>query len=322
MEIRNYWSQTFPINNYENYPVVNPLYYPSIDDRISGHFEKRNRKIAANEYLIYSHSIVYEVSEDLGFEEATNQIKEISSQLVSILKYHSKQPTIKNKILGSIEYEIDEINLVPEKIKYTKDEFEPNYNLATAVDRRVIEKSTQNINFDPPIFNELILDAISAYQQKNFRMCILNCAAALETASSQKLKNTFDEIKSDEGKSDHLRVYEINAGDGKHYKDPIFKSLSKSNSFTTNLHELPLYILKKSLLIEDKDLYDFADKIYSTRNSLIHSGKINPDSDKDLELTQNNAKKSINAVIEILDWFNIEEEYHFEDDGLTLLPRR
>lgn len=314
--------QIFPINNYEDYQVVNPLYYPSIDERILGDFEERNRKVDDDEYLLYSYSIVYQVSEDLSFEEVTENIINISSSLVSALKYHSKQPTFKNRILGSIEYEVDELSILLDQIKYLEDEFEPKYNLATAIDSSVIENAAQNINLEPPIYDELVLDAISAYKRKDFRMCILNCAAALETACSKKLENIFEEIKSDEDNSDHLRILEMNKGGETHYYDPIFKYLSQSNNFRTLLHELPLYLLKKSLHDDEKDLYDFADKLYNTRSKLIHNGKINPNSDKNFELTDKNAKKSIKTVVAILDWFNIKEEYHFKDDGLTLLPRR
>jgi hypothetical protein len=55
-------------------------------------------------------------------------------------------------------------------------------------------------------------------------------------------------------------------------KDPIYEKLRGRSDFNVLIHELPLYILGRSLLKEDELLYQSAKRLYLTRNKLAHLG--------------------------------------------------
>ena len=74
-------SKVFEIN--DNYSLINPLYYPSIDEKLLEDISKMHRLISEEEYLLYSHSIVFQVSKDIDFDDALDQTDEISKNLIS-----------------------------------------------------------------------------------------------------------------------------------------------------------------------------------------------------------------------------------------------
>jgi hypothetical protein len=113
---------------------------------------------------------------------------------------------------------------------------------------------------------------------------------------------------------DRFRVIERNVGSGKPpaRKDPVFERLRERDHFPTKLHELPLYILGKSLLMDNEPLYGQARNLYATRNHLAHSGEIDESSSKDLySVDQVGSGKALSTTKGVFAWLGV-------DHGITL----
>src|SRR5262249_50025803 len=85
-------------------------------------------------------------------------------------------------------------------------------------------------------------------------------------------------------------------------KYPIYEYLRRRKSFSVLLHELPLYVLGRSLLHEDQELYRLALKLYKTRNTLAH-GRIPEDKDKEYQVSSHDAINALQCAKRVFEWY-------------------
>ena len=70
------------------------------------------------------------------------------------------------------------------------------------------------------------------------------------------------------------RVVEFRTGGGATArKDPIWDLLKQREDANSLLHEGALYVLGKSLRIENETLFQFMQRLRSTRNKIVHRGE-------------------------------------------------
>ncbi len=101
------------------------------------------------------------------------------------------------------------------------------------------------------------------------------------------------------------------AGGGSLMKDPVYEKLRDREDFTVRLHELPLYVLRRSLLVEDETLFHRAKRLYKTRNKIVHAGKIDNSRGGEhytfeMSLTRNDA---LNTAIKIFSWLGMRANF-------------
>jgi hypothetical protein len=94
-------------------------------------------------------------------------------------------------------------------------------------------------------------------------------------------------------------------------KDPVYEKLRNNRSdFRGLLHELSLYVLGRSLLIENENLYQDAMKLYAIRNKLAHIGDLPSDpSDQYIQLDSQGSLKSIKTAVQLLGWLGLRHDY-------------
>src|SRR5262249_29593490 len=136
-------------------------------------------------------------------------------------------------------------------------------------------------DFKPPVYEGLLLDAIKAATDMDFRAAIFYSAIAIEALAGTRIEEELQRLLASAPVPPHLRAVESQEGGKKgEIEDPVYKCLRNTGRFPNLLHELPLYVLQKSLKIEAPELYKVARRLYQTRNSLAHRGE--PGKDKDL----------------------------------------
>ena len=198
-----------------------------------------------------------------------------------------------------------------------------NYDVETAISAESLIATDRLPSTDSiSISDSLILDSIQALLERDFRRTLLYAAIALETFISNVLGDSYLNSLKVEAHPTQLRITDFTVSKGNTVKkDPIFTFLDRSSrtNFALLLHEIPLYLLNKSLQLDDAHLYQSALRLYRTRNKIVHSGVI-PEEDGELfASTFSDAKDGLQTMLNVCYWFGMTEIYHLPGNGFKEL---
>jgi hypothetical protein len=144
-----------------------------------------------------------------------------------------------------------------------------------------------------------MLDALLAAIDQDFRKALLYGAIAVESLASTRLAEEYARVLA--GADQRFRVIDIRTAKGIVRKDPIYESLGK-DKFSRMLHERPLYLLGRSLSVEDEPTFTKAQKLYTTRNKLGHVGEVPAGADT-FEVSEDGVRAGLQTAIKVLKWF-------------------
>jgi hypothetical protein len=165
-----------------------------------------------------------------------------------------------------------------------------------------------------------LLDAVRAHSAHDYRASILYSAIALESAAALVLDEYFETvIKSSEAKE--WRVISRSIGGGQAVrKDPIWELLRRREDANSLLHEGALYVLGKSLLVEDEALFQRVQCLRATRNKIVHEGEP-PESplNQYLPLDITGSSDALNCVDAVFRWLGVGRDYCLHEPGLVEL---
>ena len=156
--------------------------------------------------------------------------------------------------------------------------------------------------YEIPVYDEMMLEAYKALIDKEYKKTILFSVIATESLLSTTYYKIFEQKTLKSNKDKKLRI--IKNRDGT-YKDPILKYLLDRNDFKKLLHEVPLYLMNKSILIDNELLYQNLDKLYNTRNKIVHGNAIIYDPEKLVSVDTKGAELAMRMTIETFNWFGI-----------------
>jgi len=178
-----------------------------------------------------------------------------------------------------------------------------DYFLSTAVTAEHLEQlASLPPDFVVPAPAAVMLDALHAHVAQDFRKALLYAAIAAEAMASTRLDVEYKRILRARG--DRFRVVDLAGAKGAlATKDPIYDCLRKSDNFGRLLHERPLYLLGRSLRVEDEPTYTRAIKLYATRSKLAHTGTVPPSNQATFELSEDGAREGLRTAIKIMEWF-------------------
>jgi hypothetical protein len=160
-----------------------------------------------------------------------------------------------------------------------------------------------------PIHKEIFLDAFSAYFESDYRKAILYFCIACEIKLSEKLFVRYEELK----KKDRLKHIVHESAD----QDFVYELLRREKwQFKHKLHEHYVYLFDRSLLTENKSLYDSLLTLYKTRNKIAHEGKTNEDQ---LAINSSGSSQALNFAIEFFDWLGDESLNIFKNQKEVLM---
>lgn len=331
-----WWKYHETVNKYFDIPsldegqLVHPVYYYNqIRDRIGRQENKFNfnfgpdgktyKLIATN---ILGFKVPFNDSGDVP--EFTEYILEPLFQSLKYVsgdsKIHTTRPICRSA--GIITLKEDSLKL-PKSIPELSSSHVRHLNPETAISEDVL-KALANLSkeFIPPIYCDLIHDAINAFYNSDYMKSVLYAAIAVEVMASNVLDQKFDQLKETSNNHSKFRIRTVYGGDTTHKKDDIYESLTKLSNrgtFKHLLHTVPLYVTGNSLRIDKKSVYDSMLELYELRNRIMHKGK--PD-----ELRKNSLStyelcfKKLNDAIKTFHWFDANGKYPFVKKFATLKP--
>ena len=288
---------------------VNPLIYPLIN---SSNVESRIVAVTSNQAIVKTSGIllatsletlhldslplVFEVQKgiDLNPKDASsNSIFVVISyveHLISSLRLTSRQVDISRSILSCKWLDCESLpDISFPSANPNQEVFLNGFIWDTASTWQNLVDADANLSSRKvPVYEELIIDAIHAYRSRDYRRALLYSAISMEAGSATKL----DEIANSKGA-----------------KDPVFKLLSKRSRFAQRLHEIPLYLTGKSLLVENEPLYQIATKVYRTRNKIAHLGEVPEGEQSYVELNEDGARMAIACAIKVIQWLGEHADF-------------
>ena len=267
------WFLLSPLVYWKLHPVVGPA--PS-----GSHFFNQ---CGAGQYFGMTSEIVFATKREVADEFRTAELLSvltIAKDLFSRLRHLSGQATMP-KVDNWIVSGFVEIGVLPTLDPPLDPPSEVSgYSIAkywftTAITaEHITAAAALGSDYVPPIQEILLLDAIAAHKEKNFRTAILYAAMSNEVAFGSVIDAAYGGIIGNPIDARFRIIRLPEAGGGFVYKDPVYERLRSRTDFGVLLHELSLYVLRRSLLLEDESLFQRAKRLYATRNKIVHSGEL------------------------------------------------
>lgn len=177
-----------------------------------------------------------------------------------------------------------------------------SYFMATALTEEHMEQvAGMSADFAVPVHADVLLDALEAHIEEDFRKALLYAAIAVEAFARVQLETMSGDNVVRAGVC-HRIISLPQAGGANVRKDPISDLLFEGDSFSRLLHETPLYVLGRSLLVDRPDTYRKALRLYTTRNKIAHLGAP-PIDEKHFAATLAGSTEALAAAVDAVEWF-------------------
>ncbi len=300
-----------PLSLLPGWALVNPLLYRNLETtkKLSlippGAFVTA---IIGAQYLLHGGKLIFASIENRDDEDVLGFI-EPTAHLIDWLRNLSKQPRL-GRISEAQKISTRLIDELP-PITFPSGHFDTRtrihkYQLATTVTwKHLVQAASIPLVQKPPIFDTLLLDSIQAVLERDPRTSLLYAAIAMETAARSRLDEQYNVLLAEGDPNGSIRIINRkHVKDGTVTEDPIYEYLMRKQGFARLIHELPLYIFRKSLLVENQALYQDAKELYEVRNDFAHTGK--PDQKRQsskFELNARGALRGLKCVIDVFHWF-------------------
>ncbi|MCL4872270.1 MAG: hypothetical protein KJ063_25195 [Anaerolineae bacterium] len=166
------------------------------------------------------------------------------------------------------------------------------------------------VNLATPIYEKLLLDAIHAFRDRDYRRALLYAAISIESLTATKLDGIYADVTQGRISTKDLRVISSTQKGGiPVLKDPVYEFLFEKGKFAERLHQIPLYLTGKSLFVENEALYQKAIKLYRTRNKIAHLGEPPSGEQSYFEMNEEDGIAAIECAIEIMQWFGEQTNF-------------
>ncbi len=254
----------------------------------------------------------------------TPPLIETATSLLSALRYFSKQASMSTGGDDLRFWEWLELDELPTPAQLVKSK------MKWSIAKSIVEVAATRVHleaacacdsqFRVPIYDTIFLDAIGAHAAHDYRKSILYSAIALESATAMVLDEQYeDTVKTSSGTK--WRMIEIPAGAAKTArKDPIWESLRRREDANSLLHEGALYILGRSLLVDDQQLFQLAQRLRATRNKIAHHGETpEPQANQYLPLDSEGSSDALNCVNAVFTWLGVGHDYKLYEHGFVSL---
>lgn len=185
---------------------------------------------------------------------------------------------------------------------------------------QLIEADVRLIASKTPIYEELLLDAIHAFYDNDYRRTLLYSAISIETIAATILEDRYEVALHAEDHDHELRIIQRQqAGGSIILKDPVYEFLVARGKFAELLHQLPLYLMGKSLLVENEQLYQKAIQLYKTRNKIAHLGDSSAKGPGGFSTNQDDARITLQVALDIFRWFGNDTKFPISGPGSGMI---
>lgn len=314
--------KTFRLAETDKWLLVNPLFYPQLHRKAN-----QIEEVEDGKYVCYSSELLF-ISSDApaGTMKIFEELDLVVETLLIKLRHISGQATLPlTSDIGM--HGTEKVNELPELArdrlplyKQFKTGSVSHYYWTTAVTSQVMERAlTLGCDFTPHMREVMYLDAFKALYSGEYRTAIIYSAVSTEVAVSSAVDEAYQRAKSAE-KDDVFRIITLQQAKGAQVrKDPIFEGLTERFDAAKLLHQIPLYALRRSLMVEDHKLYTRVRSLYETRNSLLHSGRRHKNFNL-LSLDRRGAADGIRTAHDLFEWLGIKDELPIPKDRMLDYP--
>jgi len=288
-----------PLQFFEGFSLLNPLHYARAYKKqgfIVGTPSKTGRDnfIDTKGLLLESQSPTDRTAIDL--------FKKLP-QLFRQLRYQSLQSQIKVNNYISVIMPVSEQELASGRIKpeIRSLVYYNSYYYHSMLTWKHVRQAERELASGSiiPVYEEIVIDAFDAVRNQEHSKTILFSAIAIEAM----LANKYDELhgKSKRNKKQDKRYPQNYVATD----DAIYKVL-KDGPFKRMLHEIPLYVLNRSIMMENPKLYQSLLKLYNTRNKIVHFGTpADPENGKLLPISEQGARTAFSLLLDTFEWMRI-----------------
>jgi hypothetical protein len=319
----------FVFTNTNLWPFVNPVLYsfliPNLERRIyiiAG--MHRSSILIETSTLIFESPFdtIAEAGKDLRNRSKVETFSSVS-KLLETLRLSSNQASISRNPFSMFISELTggHLPIVPfPKVTRKNGSFSLESTLETAVTWEHLRKADNlSISVSEKIYDTILLDAIQAYISSDYRTAIMYSAVAIETAARTVLDEKYKELLQLGDRGGRLRIVQIPQGGGEFItKDPVFEYMMEGDHFLKLIHQIPLYLIGRSMLLEKQPLYQRAHKLYGTRNKIVHQGNVG-NSVKVLPIDKSGASEAIDCAINTFQWFGLKPMHKIPSEKPILL---
>ena len=297
--------KTISLKSLPGWSFINPLAMLSSQEK-----SKLNPMLTSNEEChLLSNTFSFRVPEG---EQNPAQHTDSIGMFLRNLRFVTKQSALTSDIAGIRIHEKQRMprKIFPERAKgYLM--LIGSYRLKTAITfPSIIEADELGLALDVPLYATMMLDALHAFESRDYRKAILYSAISMESLGRTMAFSDYKRLIESDADPQYLRVCEFTqAGDTTSKKDPVFDFLMKGENFPKLLHEVPLYISKRSLLMDNQALYRNAVNLYRTRNRLGHGQDVTDNADDLFPPNENGTRSALDCACKVFEWFG-ETEYY------------
>src|SRR5258708_35957105 len=100
--------------------------------------------------------------------------------------------------------------------------------------------------------------------ENDYRRGMLFAGLSGETVATTKLEEAYNRLLQPGDPHETIRLVFFSRKKETIVKDPVYRFLSDREGFTQLIHKLPLYLFRRSLLIDTKHLYLKPENTYRT----------------------------------------------------------
>jgi hypothetical protein len=314
----------FPLPGVTDWFLLNPLFYPHL--QIPKLDQSSIIPVGDGKYFWVNSEIVFASNRYDGDqdEERFERLTSMVGDLLIRLRHTSGQATLPRleslASTGEISIEIlparSDASSWPENLSASRVQ---KYLWSSAITAdRIVAATALGPKYIPLTYESLFLDAIAAHRGDDYRRAILYSAIAAEVALGSAIDACYGRALSARA-DERFRVIEIpQAGGSVVRKDPVYEKLRNRSDFSVLLHELSLYVLGRSLLVDDPKLFGDAKCLYLTRNQLVHSGELaDSTSNPALALDRKGALMALNTTCSLFSWLRVRDNFPLPERDLV-----
>lgn len=288
-----------PLATLHGCKLVNPLLFTGAHDR------PQIIPLTAECCHVLSNRLSLVVPRGKGSPDA---IRASANAFLRTLRIVSKQATLPTEFFG---VQMAQVAALPD-LRFpgapaTKGYLRGTYRVETAATMTLVERIEQaDVASEAPVCHEILLDALRACETRNERESIVYAALAVETLARSVVDAEYRKVLAAGSPPSHLNVVSVPKGKrGSLRVDPVYEALAKDDTLARLLHEVPLYLMRRSLLQENAELYRRVVALDHARHRLSH-GRINDlDGDDLFPADPEGALRSLAVALEAFDWFGI-----------------
>ena len=287
-----------PITAFPGWYLLSPLAYGDQDAASLRHLIQ----LPSGEYFFHSHILRLRFAHGKAPER---NIPKLTKTLLVRLRYLARQFDISPHVASFGERAITGEDTIL-KTQDVKGLQVRDYAIPTAITlENLQEVASLPANFIVPVHAEVMLDALNAHVDMDFRRSILYGAIAMEAFASERAQNEYEAALAGQPEKAPIRIGRYTVKEGKDTKevkkDAVLQCLMQGDQFSRFLHEIPQYLLGRSLLLDAQSKYQAALRLYKTRNKIVHKGNA-PEQDEFFPLTFKGSINALQAASDVLSW--------------------